>query len=72
MYGHSGKIGKNLMMPVIGDWILGGEYGNKTFVVVYTPRPVIFNGCAAKIFKCAIPDYLVRGTDLFSLRLLKK
>ena len=32
-----------------------------------TAKPVIFNWCATRIFKPAVPDYLVRDTDLFGL-----
>ena len=31
-------------------------------------RAVIFNRCASKTFKYAIPDYAVRGTNLCPLR----
>ena len=35
-------------------------------------NPPIFNRCAARNLKHATPDYFVRGTDLFPLRLPNK
>ena len=32
----------------------------------------MFNQCATEVLKHVIPDDLVRGTDLFSLKLLKE
>ena len=36
------------------------------------PRAAIFNQCVKEFLKHAIPDYLVRGTDIFLLRLSSK
>ena len=39
---------------------------------IHYSRPMIFNSVLQEFLKHAIPDYLVRGTDLFSLRLSNK
>ena len=52
--------------------IVFGRRSYQYIVDLCVSRTAIFNWCATKYLKHAIPDYLVRDTDFFSLRFSDK